>query len=154
MDGHGQRVTLLQALHTLEQQNYQATALDCLDGPGQKVGSDCLEVLQDAHAVRVAQDAVRVLVVGIGDRVEREEDLEGIFEIRLSNSPFDLLPYLGLALLPVAREAQEVLLVGPQQLLVVLDVNARHDVVKVDDDIFGAVADDDDEAPLLLLECW
>ena len=48
-------------------------------------------------------------------------------------------------------EAQQVFLVSPQDRPVLLDVDAGHDVVQMDDDILRPVSHDHDETALLLL---
>jgi hypothetical protein len=51
----------------------------------------------------------------------------------------------------VAGEAEQLVLIRPQNRLVQLDVDVQQDVVEVDDDVLLPVADDDEEAPLLFL---
>jgi hypothetical protein len=51
----------------------------------------------------------------------------------------------------VTGEAEQLVLVRPQNRLVQLDVDVQQDVVEVDDDVLLPVADDDEEASLLFL---
>jgi hypothetical protein len=84
--------------------------------------------------------------------VKRKEQLEGVLGVGLAGAALDLLLDLVLALLPVAGEVEELVLVGPEHRLVLPYVHAGHDVVQVDDGLLGVVADHDEEAALLLLE--
>lgn len=84
--------------------------------------------------------------------MERDEEFEGILGVGLADASLDLLLDLVLALFPVAGEAEELVLVRPQDRLVLPHVHAGHDVVEVDNGILGAVADHNEEAALLLLE--
>jgi hypothetical protein len=84
--------------------------------------------------------------------MERDKKLEGVFGIGLACASLDLLLDLVLALLPVTGEAEELVLVRPENRLVLPHVHARHDVVQMHNGILRVVADHDEEASLLLLE--
>ncbi|KJR80875.1 uncharacterized protein SPSK_04850 [Sporothrix schenckii 1099-18] len=163
VDVHGHGVELAQTGHALEQQHDQAAALDGLDGAGQHVGGQGLKVLEDAHAVGVAENLVGLLVIDIANVMERDKQLKGVVGVGLANTALDLLLDLGLALLAVARKVEQLLLVGPEHRLVpgrdtgrggasAGDIHAGHDVVQVHDHVLCAVADDDEDAALLALD--
>ncbi len=84
--------------------------------------------------------------------MERDEELEGVLRVGLAGAALDLLLDLVFPLLPVTCEAEQLVLVCPENRLVLPHIHAGHDVVEVDNGILGAVADHDEEAALLLLE--
>jgi hypothetical protein len=133
MDVHGHCVQLLQAAHTLQQQNHQSASLDCLNRAREQVWCQGLEVLEDAHAVCVTENLLRLLVVNISDVLCRDEKFERVFGIDVANAALDFALDLLLALLPVTGEAKQLVL------------------VQVDDDILLAVTNDDEEASFLFL---
>lgn len=51
----------------------------------------------------------------------------------------------------IPSKVQQLVLVRPENRLVLLDVDARHDVVQPHNHIFAVVADNDEEASLLFL---
>jgi hypothetical protein len=55
------------------------------------------------------------------------------------------------SLLAVTGEAQQLVLVGPEDRLVCLEVGSLKNVVQVDDDILLTVADDYEETALVFL---
>lgn len=129
---HGHGVELLEGVHGPQQDHHHAAALHRLDGSGQQVGSDCLEVLsqverrettecqtlrrrfaelnvrsgraylQDAHAKRVSQDLVRLIVVAVADVGGGDEELKRVVLVEVQRARFDLLLQLLHALLPIA----------------------------------------------------
>lgn len=104
------------------------------------------------HAECVTQNLVGLFVVDIANVVERDEELEGVLGVGLAGATPDLLLDLVLALLPVTGEAEELVLVCPENRLVLPHVHAGQDVVQMDNGILGMVADHDEEAALLLLD--
>ena len=61
--------------------------------------------LEDAHAVRVAQDLVRVAVVAVPDAGGGHEQREGVLRLRVQQAPLHLLLDLALPLLLVTALA-------------------------------------------------
>ncbi|CRK36922.1 hypothetical protein BN1708_007250 [Verticillium longisporum] len=173
VDVHGQVVELLQAVHTLEQQDDEAATLNRLHGLGENVGRQCLEVLEDTHAKGVSENLLSLLVVDVADVVQGDEGFEGVHVVGLTDAALHLFLDLVLSLLSVTalrpvstwspmglgcsgtgvpREVEELALVGPENRFVLLELHLRHDVVQVHDDVLAAVADHDEEASLLLLQ--
>jgi len=148
---HGHGVQLLQTGHGLQQQHDQPATLDRLNRPRQQIRRERLKVLKDTHSVSVSEDLLRLLVVNIADVRERDEEFEGVLGVGLSDAALDLLLDLGFALLAVTGEAEQLVLVGPENGFVLLRVGAAKNVVEVQDYIFASIADDDKEGPLLLL---
>lgn len=105
MDVHRQGVELLQTAHTLEQHDDKTSSFDGFDGTGEKVGSDGFEVLQNAHAVGVSENLLRLLVVNIADVLGRDEELEGVLVVDITDSTLDLLLDFLFSLLAVTGEA-------------------------------------------------
>jgi hypothetical protein len=151
VDVHGHCVQLLQAAHALQQQNHQSSSLDCLNRAREQVRCQGLEVLEDAYAVCVTENLLRLLIVNISNVLRRDEKFERIFGIDVANAALDLALDLLLALLSVTREAKQLVLVCPQDRFVQLDVDVQQDVVQVDDDVLLAVTNDDEEASFLFL---
>lgn len=85
--------------------------------------------------------------------MQRQEQFERIFGVRFSCASFDILSNFLLSFLPVTGKAKEVFLVRPKNRLALLDIYACKDVMQVDDDIFGSIADNNEEASLFLLIC-
>ena len=70
----------------------------------------------------------------------------------ISNASFDLFANLGFSFLAMGGKAEKILLVGPKHRFVLFDVDAGHNIVKVDDHILGSIAHDDNEASLFFLD--
>jgi hypothetical protein len=104
---HGQIVQLSQTVHALEQQDYQAAALNRLNGFGQDIRCQSLKVLQNTHAEGLTKNLVRLFVVGVSDIVERDEEFERIVFVDFSDTALDFLFDLLLALLSVTMEVCE-----------------------------------------------
>ena len=73
----------------------------CLNRAREQVRCQCLEVLEDAYAVCVTENLLRLLVVNISNVLCRDEKFERIFGIDVANAALDLALDLLLALLPV-----------------------------------------------------
>lgn len=104
------------------------------------------------HAVCITQDLFGLLIVDIADIVEGDEKLERILGIGLADPALDFLLDFVFAFLSVTCEAKEFVFVCPEHRFVLPYIHTRHDVVQMDDGIFGSVADHHEEAALLLLE--
>ena len=91
VDVHTDGVELLQTVDVVYQQHDGSSSLHGLYCPRQQVGCQGLEVLEDAHAVRVAQDLVSLVVVGVAYVGGGYKHLEGILLINLHFSCFYLL---------------------------------------------------------------
>lgn len=103
---HSHGVQLLKRAHTLEKKNHHTTTFDCFNGTCQCVGSDGFKILQDTHAISVTKDLVCLLVVGVADISDRNEQLERILSVGLANTLLDLSLDLGFTLLAMARGKQ------------------------------------------------
>ena len=112
---HTEGVELLEAVHAVHQQHDGPAPLHRLYRPRQQVGGHGLEVLEDAHPVRVAEDFVGLVVVAVADVSGGDEHLEGILLINLHLSCLYFLVQLFHLLLPVTGEAQ-LLLVTPENI--------------------------------------
>ena len=146
---HDHRVETGQRGERREQQDDQTAALNGLNGPGQKVRRQRLEVLQYAHAKCVAEDPLRVLVHAVGDVGGLEEEGEGVGLLGVHEAALhELLDLLG-ALLPVAADL-ELVAVAPEHGGARLDAGLGQHVVEVDDLVARLVADDDEHGPLPL----
>ncbi|KAI3478562.1 hypothetical protein L1887_59470 [Cichorium endivia] len=145
---HAERVELSQAGHGLEEEDDDAAALDGLDGAREHVGRDCLKVLKDEHAVGLAEDLGRVLVVAVADVCEADKELEGIAFALLADAALDVVFDLLLALLAVGGEA-EVLLVAPEHVGTRLYARLGEEEVEVDHLVLALVADDDEEGAVV-----
>ena len=69
VDVHGHGEQLPERRDRLEQQDDDAAAFDRLHRPRQQVGGQGFEVLQHAHAVSVAKNLVRLLIVAVPEIV-------------------------------------------------------------------------------------
>mmetsp|Transcript_8347 Transcript_8347/g.23505 ORF Transcript_8347/g.23505 Transcript_8347/m.23505 type:complete len:243 (-) Transcript_8347:8-736(-) len=144
---HGEVVELLQRRHALQEQNYDAAPLDRLHGAAEQVRRERLEVREDAHAEGFTEHLLRVFVVAVPDVGGRDEEVEGVVDVRVVQAPLDLLLDVLRALLPVAAEA-ELLLVAPEHRGLLRGYFRDH-VVEVHNLVAAVVADDDEEAACL-----
>ena len=112
---HAEGVELLEAVHAVHQQHDGPAPLHRLYRPRQQVGGHGLEVLEDAHPVRVAEDFVGLVVVAVADVSGGDEHLEGILLINLHLACLYFLVQLFHLLLPVTGETQ-LLLVTPENI--------------------------------------
>lgn len=127
---HSHRVQSPQRLHPLQQTHHDPSSLNRLNRPRQQIRSDRLEILQHQHGERLSKNLVRILIVPTPsstlntlNRMRRDvrvphishgnEQLERVHLPHFSLPPLDLALDLALSLLPVAREAQ-ILLVAPE----------------------------------------
>lgn len=116
---HGHSVQLLQGRHRLEQEHDESASLDRLDCPRQQVGGQGLKILQHTHAIGVAENFVRVLVVSghgsakrsarcgardarVADVCDGDEDLKRVLLVSLTNAALDIALDFRLAFLAVA----------------------------------------------------
>ena len=65
MDIHVERVEVLETGHGLKQEYDHSSSVHGLDGPRHEIGRERFKVLQDAHAVRLTENAMRVFVVAV-----------------------------------------------------------------------------------------
>lgn len=103
---HSHGVQLLKRAHTLEKKNHHTTTFDCFNGTCQCVGGDGFKILQDTHAISVTKDLVCLLVVGVANISDRNEQLERILSVGLANTLLDLSLDLGFTLLAMAGGKQ------------------------------------------------
>ena len=101
---HTECVQLFEAVDAVNQEDDGASALDSLDGSGQEVGGQSLEVLEDAHPVGVAEDLVGFMIVAIPDVGRGHEHFKWILFIEFHLACFNLLVQLFHFLLSVTRE--------------------------------------------------
>ena len=112
----------------VDEQDDGTAALHRLLRPGEQVGGEGLKVLQRAHAVGFAEDLVGLVVVGyyhethkilvavaVADVGRGDEQLERVAFVDIQVASFDFLLELLHFLLPVAGEA-ELLLVAPEDV--------------------------------------
>lgn len=104
---HAECVQLLQGLHSLEQQNHNASTLDRLNRAREKVWCQSLKILQNAHAKRVSEDLVRLFVVAVADLRRGDEKLERILLIYSANALLDLAFHLLSAFLRMTAQENE-----------------------------------------------
>ncbi len=109
---HRKPVQLAQRIHGTKQNNYDATPFDGFDGPREKVGGQGFKILQHAHAVRLAQNLMRLAVVAPTNVGTRNEKVEGVVLVRIVQPALNLLLDLLHALLAM-RGKPQLLLVAP-----------------------------------------
>ena len=126
MDVHPQSIQRLERPHGRQQQDDRTASFDGLDCPGEQIGGDCLEVLQNAHPVRVSEDLVRLVVVAKPDLRRGEKELERVF------AHGRVLLHLSGALLWIAVEPQ-LLFVAPEHGRPRFEGRLRQHVVQIDD---------------------
>lgn len=106
--------------------------------------------------------------------MERNEEFEWVAVIDFSNTSLDFLLYFLLALLSVAISLQDsvskdvqlkeltqrilvpskskkLVLISPQNRLVMFNIGIRHDMVQIDNRVFRAIANHNEETSLLFL---
>lgn len=145
---HGHGVELLERRHALEKEDNDSTSFDSLNSSGKQVGCKSFEILENTHAVGVSENLLGLLVVGVTDVGDRDEQLEGILLVDLANATLDITLDLGLALLAVRAEA-EILLVAPEDGGAGCDLGLRKEPVQVHDLVLALVAHQDEETSVL-----
>lgn len=146
---HDYGVQLFQTGHSAHQEDHQSSALDCLDGPAEQVGCECLKVLKDEHLVGVAEYLVGLLVVGVADLIGADKEFEGVVHVLIIETLHLHVLDLGHAFLLVGAELQ-VVLVAPEDLGLAATASqlAQH-VVEVEYLVARPVAHQHQHRPLL-----
>ncbi|RNA28999.1 hypothetical protein BpHYR1_052339 [Brachionus plicatilis] len=137
---HAHGVELFERGERAEQDEDEAAALNCFDGARQQVGGERLEVLQHQHAVCVAEDFVRLVVVAVSDVGGGDEELERVVVVHVQFAAFDFFLDLFHALFAVRRKA-ELFFVAPEHVGPGLDLRFGQHVMQDDALVARLVAD-------------
>ena len=151
MDVHAHGVELLEAVHAVHQEDDGTAPLHCLYCPRQEVGCHRLKVLEDAHPVRVAENLVGLVIITVTDVGRGHEHLKGVLLVNLHLARLDLFVQLLHLFLPVAGEA-EFLLVTPEDIRPRFDGGLGKHVVEDNDLVTSLVADQDEHRPPTLAD--
>lgn len=137
---HRYRIKLFQTCQSVEKHDNHATTFDSFHGSAQHVGRDGFEVLQDAHAERLSENLVRVLIIAIPNVFTRHEQLDCVdfifVQISFRFELFDLLDALFLG-----RRNLELILVAPEHGGLGFDARFGQHLVQIYDLVETAVAD-------------
>ena len=143
MNVHAHGVELLEAVYAVHQEDDGAAPLHCLYGPRQEVGCHRLKVLEDAHTVSVTENLVGLVIITVSDVGRGHEHLEGVLLVNLHLARLDLFVQLLHLFLPVAGEA-EFLLVTPEDIRPRLNSGLGKHVVEDNDLVTSLIADQDE----------
>lgn len=99
---HSHSVQLLKRTHGLEQQNNHTTSFDGLNGSCKGVGRNSFKVLEHTHAIRVTENLLRLLIVGVSDVGDGHKQFKWVLGVGFSDTSFNILLDLCLSLLSVS----------------------------------------------------
>lgn len=122
-----------------DEEDNEATSLNCLDSSAEDIRGEGLEILQDEHLEGATKDLMRLIVVCIADLSGGDEQVKGVINILVVKSLHLLILGLFHSLLLVAGEL-EFLIVTPQHIGAVVHRLPGQDVVEVDNLIASTIA--------------